>query len=146
MKWWRSRASELRRLPRNTHSRALIQSTLRCTGGHDRDCNCTDFQRMKTSMRCHCSHDFDHRRLSSDSDDVKDGNSDDSRFGKPPAYTGNKRIVSLLVSNLIRDGEYTRGEFEHAQNEMRAGFTKRHVSQLAKCRKIQSFMLQPSTK
>jgi len=83
-------------------------------------------------MQCKdCSHDFDDHHLSSDSDDVEDSSSDNSHVVNPPPNTRNKRVVSSLVSDLIRDGEYTRGEVENAQTEMRAGLMKRHVGRLA---------------
>lgn len=101
---------------------------MRCSGG--RNCGCTNLRHKKGSTQCKtCSHDFDDHRSSSDNDNSDDGSSDNSQIGKPPLNAGNKRIVSTLVSDLIRDGEYTGREVECAQNEARAGLTKKHVGQ-----------------
>ena len=84
-------------------------------------------------MRCkNCSHSSDDHHSSSDDSSSKDGNGDDSHAGKPPPNTGNKQIVSSLISDLIGGGEYTGGEVEHAHNEARAGLMKRHVGQLTR--------------
>ena len=37
-------------------------------------------------------------------------------------------MVSALIANLIKGGEYTNGEVESAKNEAKAGLTRKHVS------------------
>jgi len=104
-----------------------------CSGG--RNCECTNFQRKKSSARCkNCSHDSDNHIVSSDNDgeDSSSDNSDDGHTAKPPPPNAkNKQTVSLLVSDLIGGGEYMGGEFERARSEARAGLMKKRVGQLA---------------
>lgn len=71
--------------------------------------------------------------MSSD-DDGKDSASshddDDGHTRKLSSNARNKKTVSSLISDLIKGGEYTGGEVRSAQNEAKAGLTKRHVGRL----------------
>jgi hypothetical protein len=110
-------------------------STMRCSGS--RNCGCTIFKRTKSSEWCkNCSHhNNNHTSSDSDSEDSasnNDGDDDDGHndTGKLPSNARSKKNVSSLISDLIRGGEYAGGEVRSAQNEAKAGLTKKHVRQL----------------